>query len=130
MRRRRSRAIILPLAIGLLVGAGFALWYGWVVSPLQYTDTDIAHLHPSYRNDLVLMVGEAYAMDADLDKARARLALLAVSDPTTLVADLADKAIAQNEPLAHIRALARLAAALGVQRDSLRPYQSGAAGAS
>lgn len=125
MRRGRSRPIILLLFLGLIVGTAFSLWYGWVVNPLQYTDTDIAHLHPSYRDDLVRMVSEAYAVDADLDKARARLALLSVSDPATLVADLADQAIARNESLAHIRALARLAAALGVQRDSLRPYQSG-----
>ena len=125
MRRGRSRPIILLLVVGLVVGAAFSLWYGWIVSPLQYTDTDIAHLHPSYRDDMVLMVSEAYAVDADLDKARARLALLSVSDPATMVADLADQAIAQNAPLAHIRALARMAAALGVQRDSLRPYQPG-----
>jgi len=125
MRRGRSRPIILLLVVGLVVGAAFSLWYGWVVSPLQYTDTDIAHLHPSYRDDMVLMVSEAFAVDADLDKARARLALLSVSDPATMVADLADQAIAQNAPLAHIRALARMAAALGVQRDSLRPYQPG-----
>jgi len=130
MRRGRSRPIILLLVVGLVVGAAFSLWYGWIVSPLQYTDTDIAHLHPSYRDDMVLMVSEAYAVDADLDKARARLALLSVSDPATMVADLADQAIAQNAPLAHIRALARMAAALGVQRDSLRPYQTGVGEAS
>ena len=130
MRRGRSRPIILLLVVGLVVGAAFSLWYGWIVSPLQYTDTDIAHLHPSYRDDMVLMVSEAYAVDADLDKARARLALLSVSDPATMVADLADQAIAQNAPLAHIRALARMAAALGVQRDSLRPYQPGVGEAS
>lgn len=124
MRRRYIGRVILLLAIGLLAGAGLSLWYGWVVSPLQYTDTDIAHLHPSYRDDFVLMVGETYALDADLDTARARLALLSLPDPSSTVADLADRAITQNAPLAHIRALARLAAALGAQRDSLRPYQS------
>jgi hypothetical protein len=129
MRRGCSRPIILLLAVGLAVGTAFSLWYGWVVSPLQYTDTDMAHLHPAYRDDVALMVSESYAVDADLDKARARLALLSVSDPASMVADLADKAIAQNEPLPHIRALARMAAAMGVQRDSLRPYQSAGDGA-
>jgi hypothetical protein len=129
MRRGRSRQIVLLLTIGLLAGTGLGLWYGWIVSPLEYTDTDIAHLHPAYHDDLVLMVSEAYALDADRDTARARLALLSLPDPATAVADLADKAVAQNAPLAHIRALARLAAALGAQRDSLRPYQSDAGGA-
>lgn len=121
MRGQRGWYVLLALA-GLIGGTGLALWYGWVINPVTYTDTDIAYLHPAYKREFLLMVGEAYALDGDLDTARARLALLALPDPANAVADLAEEAINQNAPLSHIRALARLAAALGVQRDTLTPY--------
>jgi hypothetical protein len=70
------------------------------------------------------MVSEAYALDGNLDAARARVALLALPDPANALADLAERAIARNAPLPHIRALARLAAAMGAERDTLRSYTS------
>jgi hypothetical protein len=122
--RRKRRGVGAWLAIiGLLCGIGLGLWYGWVVNPVEYTDTDIAYLQPAYRDELLVMIGEAYALDGNLDVARARLALLSLPDPSNAVADAAERAIAENRPLAQVRALVQLAHGLGVERDAFRPFQ-------
>jgi len=119
----RIRRWILPLSIlGLLCGLGLGLWIGWELAPVEYTDTDIAYLHPTYRDDFILMVSEAYALDGDLDTARARVALLSLPDPAQAVADRAEHAIAQKAAPEYIRALVRLSIAMGDQRESFGPY--------
>lgn len=119
-----SACIALLVVIGLIGGTGLGLWIGWDVAPVEYVDTDITYLHPVYQEDYLLMVSEAYALDGDLDAARARVALLSLPDPANAVADLAERAVARNAPAAHVRALARLADALGARRERLRPYTS------
>jgi hypothetical protein len=108
--------------VGLLGGVGLGLWYGWEIDPVEYTDTDIAHLHPVYKDEFILMVSKAYALDGDLATARARVALLALPDPANAVADLAERAIAQDAPPPQIRTLAQLANAMGAPRESFQPY--------
>ena len=100
------------------------LGWEWELDPVQYVDTDMSYLHPIYQDAYVLMVSEAYALDGDLDAARARLALLALPDPAQAVGDRAEKAIAEGISVVHIRALVRLSTALGVQRDAFSPYLS------
>jgi len=123
MRGKRGRHITLLAIIGLLSGMGLGLWYGWEVDPLEYMDTDMAHLHEVHREGLLLMVSEAYALDGDLDAARARISLLSLPDPGNAVADLAERVIAQNWTHPYIHALVRMATAMDVRRDSFRPYQ-------
>jgi hypothetical protein len=99
-----------------------------VLDPVEYTNTDVSHLAPVYRDEYVLMVGETYALDGDLDAARARLALLGLPDPGAQVADAAQDALSRGAPRLDVQALARLAAALGVQREALAPYLEGREG--
>jgi hypothetical protein len=125
VRKGRLWPLILLASVALLGGMGLGLWYGWVLDPVEYKDTDVSHLAPVYRDEYVLMVAEAYAQDGDLDAARARLALLSVSNLPDLVADQAQGALARSAPHLDVQALARLAAALGAQRDVLMPYLEG-----
>ena len=125
MRKGRLWPLILLASVALLGGMGLGLWYGWVLDPVEYRDTDVSHLASVYRDEYVLMVGETFALDGDLDAARARLALLALSDPAGHVADQAQSAIARGASRLDIQALARLAAALGAQRATLVPYLEG-----
>jgi len=120
--------LILLASVAVLGGMGLGLWYGWVLDPVEYRDTDVSHLQSVYRDEYVLMVGETYAMDGDLDAARARLALLGQEDVGALVADQAQAAIARGAAELDIQALARLAAALGARRDELAPYLVGGDG--
>jgi hypothetical protein len=122
MSRKRVWLSVLLGLFGLLAGTGLGLWYGWEVDPVEYTDTDLAHLHPSYRDEFILMVSRAYALDDDLDRARVRLEMLALPDPADATATLAEQAIAQGAPPPRIRVLAQLAHALGASRPSFAPY--------
>jgi len=128
MSKRRFGFSILLAAVGLAIGTGLGLWYGWIVDPVEYVDTDIAYLHPAYRDQVVLMIAESFAADGDLSTARARLAMLALPDPASAVADLAEEAIGAR-PQAQVEALVRLAFALGVQRAPFAPYLSAPSGA-
>ena len=122
MSGKRGWITILLAIVGLASGTALGLWYGWMVDPVEWTDTDMAHLHPSYRDEFILMVGNAYALDGDLGMARARIALLALPDPANAVADLAEQHIAKSVPPPQIRVLAQLASAMGAEREVFRPY--------
>ena len=122
VRKGRSWPLILLAVVALLGGMGLGLWYGWVLDPVEYRDTDVSHLASVYRDEYVLMVAETFMLDGDLDAARARLALLAVPDLPGRVADQAQAALARNASQLDVQALARLAAALGAERDTLKPY--------
>ena len=125
MRKGRLWPLILLASVAVLGGMGLGLWYGWVLDPVEYRDTDVSHLASVYRDEYVLMVSEAYALDGDLDAARARLAQLSTSDPGLLVADQAQAAIARGASQLDIQALARLATALGARREAFAPYLEG-----
>jgi hypothetical protein len=122
MPRKRGWRALWLMTLGLACGIGLGLWIGWSLAPVEYVDTDLSYLHPLYQDDVLLMISETYVLDGDLDAARARIALLSLADPPDAVADLAERFVSQDAPLAHVRALAHMSAALGVRRDALRPY--------
>jgi hypothetical protein len=70
---------------GLVLGAAMGLAYGWVVSPVQYTDASPGVLRPDFRNDYVLMVAESYLGDHDLRQAASELSQLGQPDLAGLV---------------------------------------------
>ena len=129
VRKGRRWPLIVLACVALFGGMGLGLWYGWVFDPVEYTDTDLSHLAAVYRDEYILMVSQAYVLNGDLDAARARLALLSVPDTAVLVANVAESALARGASDLDIQSLARLAAAMGVQRDALAPYVDGAEGA-
>lgn len=103
---------LLPGLIGVAAGLGLALLYTWVISPVQYIDTAPNSLRADYRNAYAQLAARAYAVDGDLGRARTRLALLGMSDPTKGAASLAQQATAAGGDQAGARALAALASAL------------------
>jgi hypothetical protein len=71
--------------IAIIIGAGLGLLYGWAVSPVEYVDTSPDSLRIDYKSDYVLMVAEAYQIEADMALAVRRLALLGSDPPTETV---------------------------------------------
>jgi hypothetical protein len=112
MSVKRAWLVAAIALVALGTGTGLGLWYGWEIDPVAYVDTDVAHLHPYYRDQFILMVSSAYALDADIEAARARMDMLSLPDPAAAVADLADRAAATGAPELHLHALTRLAEAL------------------
>lgn len=67
--------------IAILVGLGLGLYYGWVVSPVEFVDTIPTTLREDFQTDIVLMVAEIYQADGDLAAAVHRLAFLGERPP-------------------------------------------------
>lgn len=76
----------LKFIIALIVGIAAGLVYGWVISPVQYTDAPPNILRADYRADYVLMTAEAYQKDHDAETAARRLAILGSEPPAQIAA--------------------------------------------
>ncbi len=74
--------------IAIAVGFAAGLFYGLVISPVEYTQTSPATLRSDYRADYVLMIAEVYHSDQNLDAAAHRLGMLG-SEPPVQLADQA-----------------------------------------
>lgn len=72
--------------IAIALGAAAGLYYGWVMNPVEYTDTTPDSLRIDYKADYVLMVAEAYQAEKDLEMAAGRLNLLGIVPPAETVA--------------------------------------------
>ena len=116
------KILIIALLAGTVVGLLFGGLVGWVIWPVQYTDTDLVDLRPEHKDDYVIMVGAAYALDGNLEKAEARLAKLEVDDVAQVVADLANRYIIIGASLVDIRSLVQLADALGSSDSAMLNY--------
>jgi hypothetical protein len=98
---------------GLVLGVALGLVLGWLVWPIQYTETDPALLRDDYRRDYVIMIATIYASDGDLTAARQRLAHLG-SDNRDYLLDLTAELVASGQDESVTRPLARLSADLGL----------------
>lgn len=73
--------------LSILTGAGLGLYYGWVISPVQFVDTTPASLRADYRADYTLMVAETFQSEQDVESAARRLALLGSQPPVSLATE-------------------------------------------
>ena len=124
--------VLLPvlglILLGIVAGFVVGVVVGVIVSPLTVTNADIANLRPAEKEDYVLMVSAAYALDHNLPDAQQRLARVDrdAASAAKYVADLAQRAI-DNEDSGNAKNLATLAVALGAGTPSIRSYLSDAA---
>ncbi|MGD2040816.1 MAG: hypothetical protein PVH11_08315, partial [Anaerolineae bacterium] len=122
-RKSRTGWILAALAVGgLLVGLALGLLFGLVVFPVQYVDTAISDLSIDYQEQYIVLVGSAYALDRDLDKAQARLDRLEAANVPQWVASLTDRYIAEGQAEEEIQALAELSHALGVDTVQMAAF--------
>ncbi len=117
-----SRASVFILIGCLALGAAAGVYYGWVVSPVQYTDTAPASLRQAYKDDYILMTAAVYAQNSDLAAAETRLAALGVGDPGEAVAAATQRYIQAGQPPADLRRLVYLAIALKKVTPEMQPY--------
>lgn len=115
--QRRWTFFLLVLGIGLVLGMSL----GWLL-PIRRSSTDLNRLHPDYKADYVLMVGDAYSLDGDWVITEARLAALGEADMSTYVGRLADRYIAEGRNLNDIRSLIGLSVQLGYISPQMEPY--------
>jgi hypothetical protein len=72
--------------ISILLGLAAGLVYGWVISPVEFTNTSPDSLRADYRMDFVLMTAESYHADQNLDAAARRLGMLGSDPPAQISA--------------------------------------------
>lgn len=77
----------IPILISLALGIALGLAYGWIISPVEYTDITPEALRVDYQTDYVLMVAEAYHVEQDPELAAKRLAIFGSKPPAVIVGE-------------------------------------------
>jgi hypothetical protein len=101
------------LLTGLVIGAALGLLYAWVVRPVQYTNTAPSSLRAEYKDQYRAIIAAAYLANGDLLRARARLELLQDSDLYRVLAEQAQRTLADGGSPQEARGLGLLAVAVG-----------------
>lgn len=112
MREKRSRG---PwyLITGFLLGAVLGLAYAWIVDPIEYVDTAPVSLRSDFKDEYRALIASAYVANGDLARAEARLALLGDGDVARVLAEQAQRAMAEGRSPEDAQALGLLAIAVG-----------------
>jgi hypothetical protein len=98
--------------LALLAGFGIGLGYAWVIAPVDYVDAEPRVLRDDFKDDFRSAIAAAYFSNADLERARARLALLGDPDPYQALTAQAQRMLAAGEPSKTVQQVALLASAL------------------
>ena len=107
------------LLTGLVLGAVLGLAYAWFYAPVKYVDASPASLGEADKDNYRVLISAAFAANADLARARARLNLLNDPDPARVLAVQAQRALAEGRPEQEVNALGLLAVSLS--EDNLPP---------
>jgi len=116
MRRFPWLALLL-----LLAGAGAGVLYAWVVAPAPFKDTAPSTLRTDFKDELRALIASAYASNHDLERARARLALLGDANPLAALNAQAQQMLAAGKPFEDVQQVAQLAADLQQQASAAAP---------
>jgi hypothetical protein len=100
------------LLTGLIVGLGLGLLYSWIISPVRYVNTEPASLRADFKEQYRALIAAAYLSNGDLQRARARLALLDDPDIAQTIAIQAQLALDRAGPDSEKNGLGLLASAL------------------
>jgi hypothetical protein len=107
--------------LSIVAGLGLGLYYGWVISPVEYVDTTPATLRADFRADYTLMVAETFQNDQNTETAARRLAILGSEPPIKFVSEAISFAQQNNYDQADITLLQNLSAALQVWQPGATP---------
>jgi hypothetical protein len=77
----------LLFVFSIAVGIGLGLYYGRVISPVEYVDTTPATLRVDFRADYTLMVAETFQSEQNLENAARHLAILGSQPPTEIITE-------------------------------------------
>ena len=96
------------ILLGVIIGVALGVFYGWVISPVSYTDTAPAALRSDYKDQYLILIATSYTVDGDLNRAQARLAELGLADPAGAVTALAQRLSAEGKDTSAPSALATI----------------------
>ncbi len=114
--------MVVLLLLGIALGLGLGFLIGWGIWPVEYYDTDPVDLKEEHKEEYIVLVSASYALNGDLEEAKARLAKLEEEDVAQVVADLAQKYVQLGEDIVVTRNLVMLADALGSSTEVMLAY--------
>jgi len=104
--------------ISLALGLGLSLYYGWVLSPVQYTDTTPGTLRIDFQADYTLMVAEVFQSDQNIALAGQRMTTLGSRPPVEIAAQALTFAQQNGYSPADVALLQNLLTALQVSQPA------------
>jgi hypothetical protein len=91
--------IFVQILGGLAIGLTLGLLVTWVIAPVEYTDTSPSSLREEFKDQYRLAISTAYNATGNLERARARLALVGDQDVLLALLSQAERMIATgNSP--------------------------------
>jgi hypothetical protein len=85
------------LIVVLIIGAALGLSYAWMISPIRYVDTIPSSLRADFKDQFRIAISAAYASAGDIQRARARLALLGDEDSLQALSAQAQQMLASGK---------------------------------
>ena len=116
----RAIAFALALAAGLAAGLAFA----WGLAPVAYHNAAPDSLEPQHKLVYLALVGDLYATEGDLERARVRLMGLGVEPDGSTLAGSIEQYLDGGGRTEEVRNLARLAQDLGATGGVLSVFGS------
>jgi hypothetical protein len=104
--------------VALALGIGLGLYYGYVLSPVQYVDTTPGTLRIDFQADYTLMVAEVFQSDQNIDLAGQRMSTLGSRPPAEIAAQVLSFAQQSGYSPADIALLQNLVLALQVSQPA------------
>ncbi|KAF0110711.1 MAG: hypothetical protein FD147_1480 [Chloroflexi bacterium] len=115
--KRGAWYLLTGLILGLFVGIVLSRW----VIPVQYSNTEPYSLRDSDRKIYRAVIAQAYMVEADTNRALARLALLRDANPSEVLIAQAQNLLGSQDNEQQARALALLAAAVNQPSLQITP---------
>lgn len=119
MRKRHIGSLLIGVFLGLVLG----LFLGWEQFPVEYTNSSLAALAPSYQEEYAVMVAEGYQYDRDINAALERLRPLEKDNLFDYIQDLTERYISQSNVPA-ISIMVALSEAVGRLTPVMEIYRS------
>lgn len=83
------RHFVGTVSFGFLLGLGAVLYVAWVLSPVDFSNADVADLRNLHKDEYIRMIATEYILDGDFALIQRQLQTLRVSDLNAHVFDLA-----------------------------------------
>jgi len=109
------------LLTGLILGFLVGLFYAWAIQPVEYVDTIPGSLRADFKDKYRVLIASAYTSQSDLVRAKARLELLGDQDIFRVLAEQAQRTLAEDGSSEEARSLGLLAIALGQGESAPAP---------
>jgi hypothetical protein len=118
--KRGQWHLLTGLIFGLLIGVIFSLW----VLPVRYTDTEPYSLREQDRKTYRELIARVYLVEADTNRALARIGLLKDANPSSVLIAQAQELLGNSGSDQTAQALALLAAAINQPSLVITPIAS------